>query len=534
MNHRSIKIIFAVFLISINSEIFAQGISRSNGLGLRVGFWNITNHPTRISMINYGENASVDIGGAGAWLYFFSRVHNNWFLELNLGTIGGVHEEHTDYIIGNVETTAIVPFLFGLRHDLLSPKLPTSLQPYLTVGAGPYWTASIKTKNQSFFKTEQTMDSDLKYGAYAGGGLNLLITSWLALNFDLKYHFVEFEFEKGYSGLEFGMGFNVMWGKKQDIFQIKEIKLIVKDIYPAYYQFYNTYPIALISIKNVAGYPIDVKIKSNIKLYSERQKESGYIRIEQGKTKDIPVTVILGKRLLQSAKREPAVLDKEIEARAGRTLKKSISAQIIVHSRNAWNGEMDRLSLFVTPDDEQILNLSRKIISEKQLDNSSELNNFNKARILFDELKARGIHYHSDPNIIFYKDDRVQYASETLELNNGDCDDLVVLYSSLLESLGINTAFVEVRDPQKDIAHLYLLFDSGLLPNMGHLISSNEKRYIVRKKLNEQQSIWIPVETTLIERGFDEAWQAGAITYLQEGVIRNGIEEGWMRVIDVE
>ena len=228
------------------------------------------------------------------------------------------------------------------------------------------------------------------------------------------------------------------------------------------------------------------------------------------------------------------MLDKEIEARAGRTLKKSISAQIIVHSRNAWNGEMDRLSLFVTPDDEQILNLSRKIISEKQLDNSSELNNFNKARILFDELKARGIHYHSDPNIIFYKDDRVQYASETLELNNGDCDDLVVLYSSLLESLGINTAFVEVRDPQKDIAHLYLLFDSGLLPNMGHLISSNEKRYIVRKKLNEQQSIWIPVETTLIERGFDEAWQAGAITYLQEGVIRNGIEEGWMRVIDVE
>ena len=237
MNHRSIKIIFAVFLISINSEIFAQGISRSNGLGLRVGFWNITNHPTRISMINYGENASVDIGGAGAWLYFFSRVCDDWFLELNLGTIGGVHEEHTDYIIGNVETTAIVPFLFGLRHDLLSPKLPTSLQPYLTVGAGPYWTASIKTKNQSFFKTEQTMDSDLKYGAYAGGGLNLLITSWLALNFDLKYHFVEFEFEKGYSGLEFGMGFNVMWGKKQDIFQIKEIKLIVKDIYPAYYQF---------------------------------------------------------------------------------------------------------------------------------------------------------------------------------------------------------------------------------------------------------------------------------------------------------
>lgn len=535
MKTRRIYLLFTISLIIFLSTVdsYSQGMSRSSGIGLRIGSWNVTNHPTRISSTGFGKDAVVDIGGAGAWLYFFSRVYYNLFFEFNMGAVGGVHEEHTNFIIKTTEVSAIVPVLFGLRYDLLSTRFATAFQPYLNMGGGPYWTTSVKSQD-IYIGGQQTVESNLKYGAYAGGGINIVLASWFALNFDLRYHFVDFEFEKDYSGLEFGGGFSFMWGSRREIFQIKEIRPWVSDIYPAYYQFYNTYPLAYVSIKNVAGYPIEINIKSNIRHYSERPKDTGFIRIDRGKTEHIPVMAIFGNRLLQANRREPAVLDMEIEARAGRTLKREISAQITIHSRNAWNGEMDKLVFFITPDNEEILKLSRGIVSEKRIKDNNELGNFQKAQIVFDELKTMGIHYHRDPNIVFYKDDRVQFATETLNLGNGDCDDLVVLYASFLESLGINTAFIEVKDPQKEIAHLYLIFDSDLEPSKSQLISTNEKRYIIRENPNGQSKVWIPIETTLIEQGFSEAWKAGAMAYLQEGIIRNGLEEEWVRIIDVE
>ena len=528
-----ILFIMLTTIVTINSVAIAQGLSRSSGLGMRISFWNITNHPTRINLSGYAKNAAVDISGAGAWLYFFSRMHNNWFLEFNLGAITGIHQKYTNYTVNDSEASAIIPFLLGLRYDLLSTRFPSKIQPYLSVGGGPYWTTSGKVGDVSY-GGEIIIESDLLYGAYTGGGMNLILASWFALNLDLKYHFVDFKFEKKYSGLEFGLGFNFMWGKKREIFQVKEIKLVVNDIYPAYYQFYNMYPLALVTIKNVAGYSIDINLTSFIANYSERPKESGFIKVDKGKTIDIPVTAIFGARLQNVVHRKPAVLDIEIEARAGQTVKREFSAQLTVHSRNTWNGEVDKLGFFVTPDDKDILTLSRTIVNKNNFSVRNELEHFKKAELIFNELQHRGIHYHRDPNIPFYKDDRVQYALETLKIGSGDCDDLVVLYASLLESLGINTAFVEVKDPKKRIGHLYLMFDTGLPANQGKLISSNEKRYISRKNSSDQKTIWIPVETTLIENGFEKAWMTGATAYLQKGVLRNGIVDGWVKVVDVE
>lgn len=520
-----------IFLLAESS--FGQGMSRSTGLGIRLSFWNVTQHPTRVNVSGYGKDASVDISGVGTTLYFFSRVHNNYFLEFSLGGVAGVREQQADYLISTVEATAVTPILLGLRYDLLSTKFPSAIQPYLAVGGGPYWIASIRSTDPQF-ESEQTVESDLNYGVYAGGGSHLLLTSWLALNFMLKYHFVDWKFEQGYSGLEFGLGFGVMWGRQREVLQIEEIQLIVKDIYPTYYQFYRTYPIAFVAVKNVAGYPIEVNVKSHIRPFSERVGESGFIRIEKGKTNDIPVTAIFGKRLLQVNQREPAILDIEIEARAGKVLTRQISAEVTIHTRNSWNGEMDKLGLFVTPDDESILQLGREMIQNGEIDASAETAKFEQARVIFNRLVGRGLHYSSDPNIPFYQDDRVQYATETLAKGSGDCDDLVVLYGSLLESLGIRTAFVETRDPDRPIAHLFLLFDTGLEPSQALQLSSNEKRLVVREQPNGRKTIWIPVETTLIDQDFEAAWKSGATQYLQDGLVRGGLEQGWVTIIDLE
>lgn len=527
----AVMIIFAAMFY--NSPMLAQGISRSSGIGLRVSYWDIAGSPTRFSVSGAGTQAVYDFSGFGTSLYFFSRVHNNWFLEFSFGAVARIHAEENGLLNENVDVAATVPFLLGLRYDLLSSRSASSFQPYVTGGVGPYWSTAFTVRNQVTGE-EVAGEADLRFGAYAGGGINFVLLSWFALNLDLKYHFVDFQRTKEPSGAEFSLGFSFMWGRKREVFQIKETKVVVRDIYPAYYQFYNTYPLALVSVKNMAGYPIEVNVRCYVKGYSERPKDSGYTRIERGETKDIPVTAIFGSNLRDVSRRTAAVLDLEVEARAGSSHKKATSAEIMVHNRNAWNGEMDKLGFFITPDDENVLKLSRKLAKEDASRDSTGAENVRLAKTIFDALTEMDIQYHRDPNIPFYRDDRVQYASETLKLRHGDCDDLVVLYASLLESAGIKTAFVEVQDPEKEIAHLYLLFDSGVPSSLSDLVSSNEKRYVIRENSRGNGTIWIPVETTLMASGFDEAWKAGALEYLQDGLVRRGIAENWVRIIEVE
>jgi len=527
------KVCLIIALVVLNliviTSVAAQGISRSTGVGMQIGFWNLTDHPTQISFSGFTDSPTVHIGGVGVWFNFFSRAYKNLFLEFKIGAFGSLDAENVDIEneTAEIESHAIIPLLFGVRYDVFSTRIPSAIQPYLTLGVGRYWTTTVADQ----LLQDVIIESKIFHGLYSGGGINIVLASWFALNFDLRYHFIDYKVEQGYSGLEFDMGCNFMWGSKREIFKIKDIKLVVSDIYPAYYQFYNMYPLALVTIKNVASHPIEVNIRSQIERYSERPRETGFVSIPKGKEQDIPITIIFGPRLMEISQNKPAVLDMEIEVRAGNTVKKTVSAQLIVHNRNAWNGDVDKLSVFVTPDNEEIMQLSRKLNSARSDSNNS---NFFKAQAIYKELQKMGIHYTSDPNIPFYKDDRVQFAIETLQLKSGDCDDLVVLFASLLESLGINTAFVEVRDPQKEIAHLYLLFDSGLTPDMGHQLSANEKRFVIRESVNKQKTLWIPLETTLIDKGFEESWKYGATSYLQEVILRNGLNDGWIKIIDVE
>jgi hypothetical protein len=324
-----------------------------------------------------------------------------------------------------------------------------------------------------------------------------------------------------------------MWGQKSEMFRIRETKLIVTDIYPAYYQFYNLYPLALVNVHNTSGYPIEVNLKSKVSPFSSRPKDSGFIQIEKGESKDLPVTVIFDRNITEVSSRAPAILDIEVEGRARTTLVKNTSAQIIVHTRNAWNGEIDKLGFFVTPDNQDIVNLSRKCAKAATDSTPTILKPFENSKAIFNELSNREIRYQSDPNVPYYKDDRVQFATETLEIKTGDCDDLVVLYTSLLQSLGIETAFIQVRDPEKTMAHLFMMFDTGIPVDGAALISSNEKRYVVRENSNSEKTIWIPVETTLLASGFEQAWQNGALNYLKDAQIKGGLTDGWVQIIDL-
>ena len=208
--------------------------------------------------------------------------------------------------------------------------------------------------------------------------------------------------------------------------------------------------------------------------------------------------------------------------------------RVLVRGRNDWNGEVSLLKYFVSPDDPDVLKFSRSSLvpHKARLDTlPGMMQNFEKAMIVFSEL-ARQLQYVGDPK---RSQDFVQYPSETLLLRSGDCDDMSVCYASLLGSMGIATAFVDVVPPgEPDQSHIFVMFDTGLDPSRAEGISDNPKRYVVRKNSRGAESVWIPVETTEMTGGFDEAWTKGAEEYFQAAEVRLGIVKGWMNIVDIE
>jgi hypothetical protein len=519
---RSSYIIFFTLIFMLNSNLFAQGISRSTGFGFRLGAWS--KNPAHMSFITKGSEEDKYSGTF--FLHFFTRFRDHWFWEFNIGGIVDYIEETQS--IQTSRVTGIMPMIFGLRNDFLAHRNPGRIQPYYSFGTGPYLIGYERTRGGESFSEE-----GLKLGVYGGTGVNVAFTTWFTFNADLKYHLVNLSMGNPGSGFNLNFGLSFMWGGKPAMFRVRDTRLVVNDIYPAYYQFYNVYPIALVTVQNTSGYPIEINVKGEVNPYSTRPKDSGYITLQKGEVRDIPVTVVFGSDITQVSSREPAVLDIAVEGRARTTLRREISAQLTVHTKNSWNGELDKLGFFVTPENEEIMQLSRGLTETVSDSIPTQLKSFHYAQEIFQGLSQKDIRYQSDPNVPFYQDDRVQFANETLQLRSGDCDDLVILYSSLLESVGINTAFIQVRDPEESIAHLYLIFDSGVEPDKASYISTNEKRYLVRKNHHGKRSLWIPIETTLINDGFDEAWSKGALSYLKDAEVRQGLQDGWVQIIDV-
>ncbi|MEE3259679.1 MAG: tetratricopeptide repeat protein [Candidatus Latescibacterota bacterium] len=176
---------------------------------------------------------------------------------------------------------------------------------------------------------------------------------------------------------------------------------------------------------------------------------------------------------------------------------------------------------FVTPEDLAVAGMARGLIQRYNdlLGAKFNRSNIGKAVLLYDAMGAYRIRYQADQKTPFasVSDDKtifdtVQYPSELLfkgegvQTKIGDCDDLTMLYASLLENLSIDTAFLEANDPGK--GHIYLMFDSGLSPDKAedHFLSSTE--YV-----EWQGRIWIPVETTMFGFTFADAWRNGAAEY---------------------
>ncbi len=308
---------------------------------------------------------------------------------------------------------------------------------------------------------------------------------------------------------------------------------MTSDIYPSSIFRYALNPIGVAHVANRTNEPVDVRINFYIPEIMDEPTDTRVYSLLPNTTTSIPFYAVFN-HVIRTI-RSMSVYDATITVvPSGRLVDDDrYQLPVLIRGNNDWNGDIASLQYFITPTDPSVLSFSRSVLStgKSYFDTLDALfQQWEKAKILFQEFISR-LTYVNDP----ISRDYVQYPSETLTLRGGDCDDMTVAYATLLSSVGIHTAFIDVVPPGRALhAHIYMMFDTGIRPGDAGIISDNPKRYIIRKNTTGTETIWIPVETTVIQKGFEEAWRTGAEEYFQDVEVNSGILEGWVHIVDVE
>lgn len=301
----------------------------------------------------------------------------------------------------------------------------------------------------------------------------------------------------------------------------------VNDVFPSIHKFYETNPIASISLENRSGEAVSkVRVRFEAKDVMDLPAESAVIEsIPAGLATSIPVTAAFNAKIFDVGRDEPHVVPAKItiEFEVGRKKREIVrTATFTIYNRNAivWD-DMRKMAGFVTPREEGLRAFAGAALQQEQ--SISTVKTIAQAAAYFDAMGAARILYVSDPRAPFkYFDgnaeavDYIAFPRETLVRKVGDCDDLTALYASLLESSGIATAFVDVP------GHVFLAFDSGLSPEEMRAYIGSDSAFLVRNG-----TAWIPVEVTAVGKSFNSAWSTGAAEVKKWSALKK------MNVVDV-
>jgi hypothetical protein len=326
---------------------------------------------------------------------------------------------------------------------------------------------------------------------------------------------------------------NVPLGRTREVLAKIEGVTITSDVYPSAYQVFASRPIGRARVRNVSQRPIEARVSFYVDQYMDQPTETQPIYIAPNDEQDIAFYAIFNDAIKFVPTMVIRAAEVFVKASPVEDYDDKSQTRLLIRGRNDWDGDALSLRYFITPEDPDILRFTRNVLNQHKAEVAAvdkQLEKFRSAEILFNEFASR-LSYVNDPRD---SKDRVQFPSETLALRGGDCDDMTVCFSSLLASVGVSTAFIDVIPPQRvQDAHIYLMLDTEIPAAESSLISDNPKRFVIRKNDQGVETVWVPLETTAITEGFQKAWEVGAREYLDDVELKLGVVRGWVRVVDV-
>ncbi len=303
-------------------------------------------------------------------------------------------------------------------------------------------------------------------------------------------------------------------------------------IFPVFFKYYVKHPIGKAMLKNWEEVPVEsVQISFFVKQYMDNPKAAKIVeRLGPGEEREIEIYGLFTNKVLEITEGTTvSALINVTYREEGEEVNKEYIETIRLENRNAVTWDDDRkASAYVTAKDPAVLTFARNVsglIKGKTYRGVDK--NMIIAIALHETLDLYGIGYVVDPTTPYVEFsenklaiDYLQFPKQTLEFMAGDCDDLSILYSSLLEAVGVETAFVTTP------GHIFVAFTLTMTPD-----EARKKFLYPDDLIFREDKVWLPVEITARNRGFIKAWEMGAKEWREnaaEGL--SGffpIHEGW-------
>ena len=328
---------------------------------------------------------------------------------------------------------------------------------------------------------------------------------------------------------------------------IRGAEVQLSPIYRALYRSYEATPdFAEVTLKNTSPDPVAVNVGITVPtMMEEGQYHTQQFVMPAQATETVLLTITVDDSVLM---RETSSYDNLVqpevyvtyqqereEKRATRQLE---SIYVVGRNKMTWENPL-RISAFITPEHRAVVDFGNRTINEfRQVRDEvfDRCRNLGTAMMIFDAVGKYGINYNPDQTTPYYKlvsdttnmrtiFDTINYPIDTFRSKLGDCDDVTVLYTSLLEQQNIPTALLDVFDPVW--GHVYMMFDTGLTPEealrTGLFLDETEfVEWTDPSSDDARPHAWIPVETTMFGQTFVDAWKAGVGEY-HEKAARNYI-----------
>jgi tetratricopeptide (TPR) repeat protein len=306
-----------------------------------------------------------------------------------------------------------------------------------------------------------------------------------------------------------GVSYHFYYASK-DIIETSEPELRVL---PVLFKYYDRNPVSTMTIRNSSDEPlINLSVHFLAREFMVNPKLcAGPLRLEPGEEVEVDLYALFTEEILKVSEGTKVSANISLDCLfQGEEYTKDIVGTLDVVSRNGLIWDDDRkAACFVTAKDPVVLRFAKTVtglLRDKDESGFDEV--LLKAMAVSAALDCYGLAYAQDPATPYAefsnKDtvvDFLQFPNQTLEYKGGDCDDLSILYCALLESLGIETAFITVP------GHIFAAFRlEGDEQSALAAFSKNRSHDLIIR----DGGVWVPVEVTAISGGFLNAWQLGA------------------------
>jgi hypothetical protein len=321
-----------------------------------------------------------------------------------------------------------------------------------------------------------------------------------------------------YNGFIFSIGFTASYRFGQDpdapaaaIRSIRFDKLTMPSLFAAMQSYYVKHPVGTVTLTNTdrqTATDLSVAFLQPGYMDSSTQAAAG-LELKPGESREVELFASFNEEVFRTEGVTPLTGEVIVSYKSrGRAVEQRQSFSYDLHDKTAVTWDDDtKVAAFITPADSALRNYSSFI---RQACREGTLPGYNEplqlAIQVFHALGEMGCLYQADPSLPFTRVqgnpmvvDSISLPRDTLKRITGDCDDLTVLFCSLLESAGTETGFITVP------GHIYAAFNTKvpardfakLHPDRGMTIS-------------QEGELWVPVEITLIGKtGFLEAWRKG-------------------------